>query len=662
MKQGMFRAGGSRACSCRFLLLLLLAAGSGHAAWAQDDFRVRPYLQNPAPDGMSILWFSSTDQPGNCTYRSLGTGLEGSVMSSPVQAHTLAYTGWEDSSYFGGAALPQPFRHRVRPEGLEAAATYAYTVIQGESQYTDTFRTAPVGQTPLGGESWGVEPGGGKAFRIIVFGDAETEPESTGKHAEWTDPLNGDTRSYLVDQTTGFRNNLAAIASRNPDLLFVAGDLVESGGEQRDWDEFWKHMELLAGKVPVLGALGNHEYYAGPYTGGYDQPFSEAAMDRYLTYFEYPSNGAANPRQEGRYYTLRYGPVSFIILDACNNGPNGSDEDTNFMLLGQQDAGGGDAPDFSTGSEQYIWLEEQLAKARDSSLFTFVIVHHAPWSSGPHGLPPGLGGDTADNQSGLPVRELAPLFMYYGVDAVFSGHDEMWERSVLYETQVLEDGSMQPHTVHYYDVGVAGDGLRGPVDGAVNPFRVFLAHNDAPEVWEDSVLVSGGKHYGHLEVEIAPLGDSAWEAVLKPVYVLPVKENGDSLYSGYKVLEYPDRVSLVSRRETGPSAGTGDLRGGIPSGEGFSWRAWPNPFHDQVRITCQLKEKASVDLSLFDLQGRSLRTWAVRNCSAGTYRHSWDGKDEGGEPVPPGLYYMHADIRSAHGSNTYSASLKLVRY
>jgi len=85
---------------------------------------------------------------------------------------------------------------------------------------------------------------------------------------------------------------------------------------------------------------------------------------------------------------------------------------------------------FGPGSQQYSWLENELIKSQRESLFAFILFHHAPYSSGPHGYLPGEIEGT-DNQSGYPVRLLTPVFMQYGVDAVISGHDEMWERSEI---------------------------------------------------------------------------------------------------------------------------------------------------------------------------------------------------------------------------------------
>ncbi len=267
----------------RLVVLSLAALLAGREVPGQEDFRVPPYLQNPAPDAMSVIWFTGDSDPGTFMYRKKGTGEFTTVYPVPALAEALAYPDWEESSFFGGDAPPVPYRQRVRLEGLEPGTTYEYTLIQGLTQFNGEFRTAPAGDTSV---------------RFIIYADSETEPESHGKFTDWPDPVTGFSRPYLVDQAMGYRNNLEAIRSREPDLVFIAGDLVESGGEQRDWDEFWLNNATrtgsmgMAARVPLLAALGNHEYYNGPLMEGYDQPGSEQAVSKYLSYFEYPANHA----------------------------------------------------------------------------------------------------------------------------------------------------------------------------------------------------------------------------------------------------------------------------------------------------------------------------------------------------------------------------------
>jgi hypothetical protein len=145
-----------------------------------------------------------------------------------------------------------------------------------------------------------------------------------------------------------------------------------------------------------------------------------------------------------------------------------------------------------------------------------------------------------------------------GVAAVFSGHSEMFERSLV-------DTDGDGVGVHYYDVGVAGDGLRGrAIDsltgepGGHNPFSVWTADADEPEHWQWTddgqggqflQLLDGGRHYGHLEVDIDRL-DSADDGTvalitLTPVYSFPLMDAQGQLIGGQTQRRvYGDVVTL----------------------------------------------------------------------------------------------------------------------
>ncbi len=499
------------------------------------SFVVKPYLQNPTQDGMTLIWFSVNERPGHVSYAPDGCN-EVTLESVPVLATALSYHPSEVNLLPESARKSAPYKHRLRLTELQPNTLYAYTVTQGGVAHCSSFRTSPSPNAPI---------------RFIVYADSETEPESDEKTARWKDPKRQDEkRLYLVDQTAGYRENLRFIASRGPAFIAIVGDLVESGGEQRDWDEFWRHnagaLGEVASRFPILPALGNHENYGGPGDfGGYSTPAAVAAVEKYRSYFEFPENGAPIPEQEGRYYRVDYGPVTLITLDSSNGGLNGTATDTNFLLAG--DSEGGVAPDFNSGSAQYAWLEAQLMESCTVSKFIFVQFHHAPYSVGPHGLAPGRGKGF-DTQSGVPMQVLTPLFMKYGVAAVFSGHDEIFERSVVEGKMSLEDGKTRSHTIHFYDVGVGGDDLRGPGVHAINPYQAWLAHQDVPEVYEGGLLVKGGKHYGHLEVEVAVNDQGHWQATLTPVYIFPITthtETGEVRVQRFERRIYDDVVTIL---------------------------------------------------------------------------------------------------------------------
>jgi predicted phosphodiesterase len=111
-----------------------------------------------------------------------------------------------------------------------------------------------------------------------------------------------------------------------------------------------------------------------------------------------------------RYYSFRKKNIRFIVLDS------------NYI----------DPP-------QLEWLEKELRGAGQD--WTILLFHHPLYSSGDrHG-------------SNLALRKvLEPLFVKYGVDVVFSGHDHFYER-------------IKPqHGIYYFVTGAAGKLRRGDIE------------------------------------------------------------------------------------------------------------------------------------------------------------------------------------------------------
>ena len=219
---------------------------------------------------------------------------------------------------------------------------------------------------------------------------------------------------------------------------------------------------------------------------------------------------------------------------------------------------GDDLADFNPGSAQYEWAVAQLEDARSDGQIIFVQFHHAPFSSGVHGFP--MSHPDSSGQGGTPMRVYHPVFEANGVTAVFSGHSEMFERSF-----VDEDGDGAG--VHYYDVGVSGDGMRGGrVDsvtgeyGGQNPFSQWTADQDAPELWvvdPDGVtrLVDGGKHYGHLEVNVASTGGAGNGTVtFTPVYSFPTLDASYQPVGDTERRVYGDQVVVALGADGAPVA------------------------------------------------------------------------------------------------------------
>ena len=504
-----------------------------------NAFRVTPYVQRPATNAMSVLWLTETNGPARISWWPAAGGDVQSAEVMPEFASELGYTPLDQRSWTStqkGPILSLPWQYRHRIEGLAPGTRYRYAVeLAGGAAYTNSFKTTPGRDSPV---------------RFICYSDCETEPESTGKYEpNWTDPVTEQNRNYYVDQTEGFASNIVRMIERKPDFISISGDLVQYGYEQRDWDEFWRHQAGVyndpAGSIPILASPGNHDSINSE-SGETGVDGGMIGMRRWTRYFEVEKNGVTFAPGDGDYvadaeyaeirqelfHRVDYGRVTLIYMDSNNGDDSDKDRDSCRKFYSQAYAPSGTAPavapDFNPGSKQYAWITNQLADAQAKGQFTFVFCHHMPYSVGYHNR---YNGEQSEPYSAIALRALVPAFLKYGVTAWIAGHDEIMEHSRVFGKKTLAGGGEVDSELNIYDVGNSGDGLRGGgprngpwLSGHENPYEVFRAHVDAPEIYEDNVLVDGGKHYGHLEVNVAQNAKGKWECTLTPVYIFVSKD------------------------------------------------------------------------------------------------------------------------------------------
>ncbi len=85
--------------------------------------------------------------------------------------------------------------------------------------------------------------------------------------------------------------------------------------------------------------------------------------------------------------------------------------------------------------------------------------------------------------------------------------------------------------------------------------------------------------------------------------------------------------------------------------------AIPNPFTPSTTIQFHVTDSAVVDLGVFNVLGQRIRTLFAGDRAAGEYRETWDGRDDEGRDMPPGVYY----VRITQGRTTETQPLVLVR-
>ena len=228
----------------------------------------------------------------------------------------------------------------------------------------------------------GLQPGRRYRYRVELgaqrpSGEFSTAPE-TGTAVPFSFIAYGDCGLSYERQ----RRVVARAATEVPDFMIGTGDLVNRGNRLDEWQAWFEIQQPLLRDNVIYPVLGNH-----------DQQQRGASVEQFRTWFAAPDERAFASDVAPRYYAFSYGAARFFLLDSNVKGP--------------------------LFAEETRWLAAELAAARADPRVRhlFVALHHPAYSISLH------GGRRA-------VRERwVPLFERFGVAAVFSGHDHVYERA-----------------------------------------------------------------------------------------------------------------------------------------------------------------------------------------------------------------------------------------
>jgi hypothetical protein len=70
-------------------------------------------------------------------------------------------------------------------------------------------------------------------------------------------------------------------------------------------------------------------------------------------------------------------------------------------------------------------------------------------------------------------------------------------------------------------------------------------------------------------------------------------------------------------------------------------KAYPDPFRDQTEISILFGQKTDLRLEISNMQGRLIRSFSSQAEAGAVKNIIWDGKDNNGNHVPPGVYLGH---------------------
>ena len=375
------------------------------------------------PTEMQVTWITTNASTPVALW-----SLEGQP-SSKVAANTSTYTR---EQMCGGLAATIGWRdpgliHTAVMTGLQAGAQYSYAVGDAESNVFSaslSFFAPPAPATDID---------------FIIYGD-QGQAEFDGS-IEWAEmPIVEGQMRIDIDQPASINTSYSVTADLTDGsvnvstaLVLIIGDVSYARGREAMWDQHSYLLEPFATQVAVNTLLGNHEidWTDGPYWPGTDSggECGVAIQARYPMPSP-PSRLRDEARARGAgftdtpWYSFNHGAVHFVMMSSEH--------------------------DFTTNSEQWKWIEADLAAVdREATPWVLMSSHRPMYVSSP---------DFNEPDGDMPVAALLrlhvePLLQQYKVDAFFAGHHHDFQRTCAVFNQTCADRPSRQSATQQTDVG-----------------------------------------------------------------------------------------------------------------------------------------------------------------------------------------------------------------
>jgi hypothetical protein len=117
--------------------------------------------------------------------------------------------------------------------------------------------------------------------------------------------------------------------------------------------------------------------------------------------------------------------------------------------------------------------------------------------------------------------------------------------------------------------------------------------------------------------------------------------------TGIELIETEQTSTGVADRENGP--------------EYFQiYQNYPNPFNPSTTIAYSLPERSSVVVTIYDIQGRQIKSYTFSAQSAGYQRVVWNGTNDWGNSISSGVYVYRVRASSLDEGKTFNRSAKML--
>jgi len=422
-------------------------------------------------------------------------------------------------------------------------------------------------------------------------------------HYFYEDPESISDTSEMVD----LRAVIQDINLINPEFVLVTGDIVNEG-ELEDFENrrnFTKAQRILEEfEVPVYLVTGNHD------VGGWDAtpPPDGTGRHNWWRFFGWPWLNDP-PEAELLYtqdYSFDYGPIHFVGLEAYINY-----DDYRWEIYGNT----------SFIPSQLEWLAADLAT---SEAQTKVLFYHY------------------DFEEELDLEALEVDMALWGHIHSNSGclYQQPFDLSTetvcddnrAYRVIRVSDGYLQPEETVYasWPQEMMQVSYSGANDGSMDTLTAVIENEH-----------NLGFEHGLIKF-VMPAGDFGYSL---SAGILDQVVNTGTTATCYVSVNIPPNSSIsVTIAVDTTLTGTEPI-------VGYEWQLspnYPNPFNPETVIQYELSQESVVTISVFDLNGRTVKTLTNATRPAGKHQTMWDGRDEYGNKMASGVYLVRMESPGNH--------------
>ncbi|MFH2142388.1 MAG: fibronectin type III domain-containing protein [Bacteroidota bacterium] len=606
-----------------------------------DSTSIKPYLQTPTPNSMYISWNS---------YNSLSTVVEYGTTPSLGNLTSGSYENISTNRW-----------HTVKLTGLQPGTRYYYRCISG----TDTSAIYPF-RTPT---DYGDTSG---HVRFAVIGDSQT---------------NVETSSSIADTILSTFINLYGVNWYDSVSMVVhSGDIIGDGTNIGSYlSEYFIPFSKISCSVPFLISIGNHVVESNYFYS-------------FVKYEDFSDYATSNPLCE-KYYSFYLGDCQFIALNTNGIYNNFIQTDWLNQKLTESDANNlcdfvfsfshhpGKSEIWPDGNTSYVWNDvygelkgfpkiamHSTGHSHDYERGVIRTTHSQNWDFRTI-LSGGAGGDLDRwgmyaNQTDYSEIQLSlDYYNYVLVDVDMNQKRCDTKMYSLGNPEKPMNNSIidQWHCIINQPSPVKPTAISPVSLSGLTPQLVGSAFSGVDSLMSSEIQLTG-KYSTWDSPLINTLRDSEnIYGVTGPPDYNPVNLNSGinlQLFDVPTGILLPDssykwriryRDHNVRWSEWSDSAVFVALSTHIDEySDEFSFLANPNPFSKKVNINFSTKVSENIRVSIFDLNGKLIKTLADNIFDIGEQQLFWDGKDVSGKKVLSGMYFCSIK------SKTLDKTVKLI--